>query len=167
LLTLWGGFAPPIDAIAATNPGRFGIRLGVIGELEANPLPASTCPGFEGVTGYFHTLPRNAVNDWLVARWAERFHEYPDGFAAGGMSAALAVTQALAAVPSAETQALSAALAGMSFATPKGTMVFRREDHQALQPLYHVRCDPQAASSLPMLVREIPAAEIKLPIGNR
>jgi len=41
------------------------------------------------------------------------------------------------------------------------------EDHQALQPLYHVRCDPQAASSLPMLVREIPAAEIKLPIGNR
>jgi hypothetical protein len=25
----------------------------------------------------------------------------------------------------------------------------------------------QAASSLPMLVREIPAAEIKLPIGNR
>jgi branched-chain amino acid transport system substrate-binding protein len=167
LLTLWGGFAPPLGAIAATNPGRFGIRLGVIGELEANPPPASTCPAFEGVTGYFHTLPRNAVNDWLVARWAERFHEYPDGFAAGGMSAALAVAQALAAVPSVETEALSAALAGMSFATPKGTMVFRREDHQALQPLYHVRCDPQAASPLPMLVREIAAAEIRLPIGNR
>jgi branched-chain amino acid transport system substrate-binding protein len=62
---------------------------------------------------------------------------------------------------------LIAALAGMRFATPKGTMMLRREDHQALQPLYQIRCDPQAGSSLPMLVREIAAAEIKLPIGNR
>jgi branched-chain amino acid transport system substrate-binding protein len=167
LLTLWGGFAPPIDAIAATNPGRFGIRLGVIGALDANPPPGRACPAFEGVTSYFHTLPRNAVNDWLVARWVERFHEYPDGFAAEGMSAALTVIQALAAVPSAETEALIAALAGMRFAAPKGTMMLRREDHQALQPLYQIRCDPQAGSSFPMLVREIAAAEIKLPIGNR
>jgi branched-chain amino acid transport system substrate-binding protein len=167
LLTLWGDAAPPLAAIAATNPGRFGIRLGVIGALDANPPPGRACPAFEGVTGYFHTLPRNPVNDWLVARWAERFHEYPDEFAAGGMSAALAVAQALAAAPSAETEALIAALAGMRFATPKGATVLRREDHQALQPLYQIRCDPQAGAALPVLVREIAADEIRLPIGNR
>ena len=28
---------------------------------------------------------------------------------------------------------------GMSFDTPKGTMTFRKEDHQALQDMYHWR----------------------------
>lgn len=161
LLMLWGGREPPIAAIAATNPGRFGIHLGLIGEI-----PASTPAAVEGVTGYFSTLPRNPVNDWLVARWDERFHERPDGYAAGGMSAALAIVQALAQAPAADTEALVAALAGMNVATPKGTMVLRREDRQALQVMYHFRFDP-AVAALPELVREIAIADIKLPLGDK
>jgi branched-chain amino acid transport system substrate-binding protein len=52
----------------------------------------------------------------------------------------------------------------MRFATPKGEMVFRREDHQALQAVYQFRWDPQAASGLPELVHEFAIPEINLPI---
>ena len=166
LLTMWTGVHPPIAAIAATNPGRFGIRLGLSGEIDPNASPTSPRPAIEGVTAYFYSLPRNAVNDWLVAAWAERFRERPDGFAAGGMAAALAAVEALATAPSLATEDLIAAMAGMRFATPKGIMIFRREDHQALQAMYHVRVDPQAASDMPELVHEIAISEMKLPIRN-
>ena len=36
---------------------------------------------------------------------------------------------------------------GMSFQTPKGTMTFRKDDHQALQSMYHfrIKVDPAFA----------------------
>jgi branched-chain amino acid transport system substrate-binding protein len=166
LLTLWAGAHPPIDAIAATEPGRFGIRLGLGGEIEANAKPAGPCAEIEGVTAYFHSLPHNTVNDWLVATWGARFGERPDGFAASGMAAALAAAAALAHAPSAAADDLIAALAGLRVATPAGETLFRREDHQALQPIFHFRRDPQAASGLPTLVHEFAIGEIKLPIGT-
>jgi branched-chain amino acid transport system substrate-binding protein len=106
------------------------------------------------------------VNDWLVATWGARFGERPDGFAASGMAAALAAAAALARAPSAAADDLIAALAGLRVATPAGETLFRREDHQALQPIFHFRRDPQAASGLPTLVHEFAIGEIKLPIGT-
>jgi hypothetical protein len=48
---------------------------------------------------------------------------------------------------------------GMSFETPKGKMTFRKEDHQAMQSMYHfkIKNDPAFAWGVPELVREIPA----------
>jgi branched-chain amino acid transport system substrate-binding protein len=58
---------------------------------------------------------------------------------------------------------------GMSFETPKGTMSFRKEDHQALQPMYHFRIkkDQKNEWDLLDLVREIPASELPLPVRNK
>jgi branched-chain amino acid transport system substrate-binding protein len=164
LLTLWTGSHPPIDAIAATEPGRFGIRLGLSGEIEPTARPAGPRVEIDGVTAYFHSLPHNAANDFLIAAWGARFGERPDGFAASGMTAALAAVAALSRAPAGGTNDLIAAMEGMRFATPKGEMVFRREDHQALQAVYQFRWDPQAASGLPELVHEFATPEIKLPI---
>ena len=48
----------------------------------------------------------------------------------------------------------------MSFETPKGKMIFRKEDHQALQTMYHfkIKVDPNVAWALLELVREIQAS---------
>jgi branched-chain amino acid transport system substrate-binding protein len=48
-------------------------------------------------------------------------------------------------------------------------MTFRKEDHQALQVMYHWRMkkDPPDSVDLLELVREIPADELKLPIKNK
>jgi branched-chain amino acid transport system substrate-binding protein len=61
------------------------------------------------------------------------------------------------------------AMAGMSFETPKGTMFVRKEDHQAIQPMYHFRIkkDQKNEWDLLELVRENPASELPLPVRNK
>jgi branched-chain amino acid transport system substrate-binding protein len=162
LLTIWDGGRPPIEEIAALNPGRFGIRLALTGEIPPDTQPFGSRVAMEGVTSYFYSMPRNPANDWLVAMWRERFHERPDGFAASGMAAAMAVANALAMAGSADTEELIAAMEGMSFETPKGRMTFRKEDHQALQAMYYYRLE--SSPGLPELVHEISIGEIPLPI---
>jgi branched-chain amino acid transport system substrate-binding protein len=108
------------------------------------------------------------VNDWLVATHMERFDSPPDFFTAGGMAAALAVVKALETAEELETEALIAAMEGMSWETPKGTMMFRPEDHQALQSMYHfkIRVDDDVDWAIPELVREITADEMDIPLGR-
>jgi branched-chain amino acid transport system substrate-binding protein len=43
-------------------------------------------------------------------------------------------------------------------------MIFRKEDHQALQVMYHFRAEPQVASGVPELVHEFTIRELPLPI---
>ena len=40
---------------------------------------------------------------------------------------------------------------GMDFDTPKGKMIFRKEDHQALQSMYafKIKVDPKVAWGIP------------------
>jgi len=159
LLMLWSGPQPPIGPIAATNPGHFGIRLALCGDM--NPS-ARQSTGIEGVTSYFYSLPHNAANDRLVAAAWERDREHPDTAMADGMTAASAVMAALAAAPPTQTEALVSTFEGLTFETPKGRMTIRPEDHQALQAMYQFRIEP--TSDLPELAREIGAAEISLPV---
>jgi branched-chain amino acid transport system substrate-binding protein len=85
------------------------------------------------------------------------------------MAAAGAVVAALQKAGSGDSEKLVAAMEGMSFETPKGQMTFRKEDHQALQPMYHFRIkkDQKSEWDLLELVREIPAAELPLPVRNK
>ena len=166
LLTVWAGAKPPIRAIAATDPGRFGIRLALGGNLDPNaPLPGVA---LEGVTAYFYAMPLNPVNDRLVAAWRRRYRARPDSFAAGGMTAALALVAALKAAPAMETEALVATMEGLRFETPKGGMIFRREDHQALQVMFQFRSTPPAAGDArapaPELVHEFTIPELPLAV---
>jgi branched-chain amino acid transport system substrate-binding protein len=48
-------------------------------------------------------------------------------------------------------------------------MTFRKEDHQALQAMYHFRIkkDQKNEWDLLELVREIPASELPLPVRNK
>jgi branched-chain amino acid transport system substrate-binding protein len=91
---------------------------------------------------------------------------------AGGAAAASAVVQALRATKgSSDTEKLITAMEGMNFETPKGTMSFRKEDHQAMQPMYHFRIKAKDKQKnewdLLELVREIPANQLPIPINNK
>jgi branched-chain amino acid transport system substrate-binding protein len=109
------------------------------------------------------------MNDWLVKEHGKRYNQPPDFFTAGGFAAASAVVEALKKAGGTDTEKLIAAMEGLSFETPKGLMTFRKEDHQAMQNMYHFRIKKNQKSDWDLLelVREIPASEMPIPVRNQ
>ena len=168
LWVIWAGKGNPLSKLKAMEPERYGIELASGGNILAAMAAYKALPGMEGATYYYHDIPKNPVNDWLVKAHYERFSEPPDFFTAGGMTAGIAIVEALKKGGD-DTEALIAALEGMKFQTPKGEMMFRKEDHQALQPMYHfkIKVDPNVPWGIPELVRELTIEEMKIPIRNQ
>jgi branched-chain amino acid transport system substrate-binding protein len=164
IFIIWAGGNP--FKIADLNPGRFGIEVASGGNILPALAAYKALPGMEGATYYYYEHPKNKVNDWLVAEHQKRFKSPPDFFTAGGMSAGIAVVEALKKAGSTDTEKLIAAMEGMSFESPKGRMTFRKEDHQAMQSMYHfkIKVDPNVAWAIPTLVREIKPEEMKVPV---
>ena len=127
--------------------------------------------GQEGYCVYYYGLPKNKVNDWLVEEHKKRFNgQPPDLFTAGGFAAAAAIVQALTKTGGdTDAEKLIATMEGMSFETPKGTMTFRKEDHQALQALYHIKFEKKDGFDYPVptLIREIKPEETVPPVMNK
>ncbi|KQV50714.1 ABC transporter permease [Pelomonas sp. Root1217] len=171
IAVVWAGATPPFGALAALDlQKRYGIGVGSGGNI----LPAMTAykqfPGMEGATYYYFGIPKNPVNEWLVANHYKQFKQPPDFFTAGGMSAAIALVEALKKIGGdTTTNKLIKTMEGMSFETPKGKMTFRAEDHQAMQSMYHfrIKVDPAFPWGVPELVREIKPEEMQVPIRNK
>lgn len=168
LAIVWAG-ANPMNKIADLRPERYGIVLAPGGNILPVMKTWKAYAGTEGTIYYYHGFPKNKMNDWLVSEHTKRFKAPPDMFTAGGMAAASAVVAALSKVPDGNGDKLAAAMEGMSFETPKGTMTFRKEDHQAIQPMYHFRIKKEQKNEWDLLelVREIPATEMPLPVRNK
>jgi branched-chain amino acid transport system substrate-binding protein len=168
LAIVWAG-PNPMNKIADMKPERYGISLAPGGNILPVMKTWKAYAGTEGTIYYYYAFPKNKMNDWFVAEHMKRYHAPPDMFTAGGMAAASAVYTALSKVPSANSEQLIAAMEGMSFETPKGQMTFRKEDHQALQPMYHFRIKKNQKDEWDLLelVREIPASELPLPVQNK
>ena len=168
LAIVWAG-PNPMNKIADMQPQRYGIALAPGGNILPVMKTWKSYAGTEGTIYYYYAFPKNKMNDWLVLEHTKRFKAPPDMFTAGGMAAASAVYTALSKVPNGNGDQMAAAMEGMSFETPKGTMSFRKEDHQAIQPMYHFRIkkDQKNEWDLLELVREIPASEMPLPVRNK
>ena len=165
----WAGAANPFK-IVDLDPKRYGIEIATGGNILPAMAAYKAMPGMEGATYYYFAIPKNAANNWLVTEHYKRFKSPPDFFTAGGMSAGMAVVEALKKTGGdTATNKLIAAMEGMSFETPKGKMTFRKEDHQAMQDMYHfkIKVDPAFAWGVPELVREIKASEMDVPIQNK
>ncbi len=165
---IWAG-ASPMTKLQDMNPGRYGIELSTGGNILPAMAGYKTLPGMEGATYYYHDIPKNAVNTWLVAEHQKRFNAPPDFFTAGGFAAGMAAVAAVQKAKSTDTEKLIAAMEGLEFDTPKGKMVFRKEDHQALQSMYHfkIKADPAVAWGIPELVRELKIEDMPVPIKNK
>jgi branched-chain amino acid transport system substrate-binding protein len=166
---IWAG-ASPMTKLQDMNPGRFGIELSTGGNILPAMAGFKTLPGMEGATYYYYEIPKNPVNDWLVAEHKKRHNGAPpDFFTAGGFASAMAVVAAVTKAKSTDTEKLIAAMEGLEFDTPKGRMVFRKEDHQALQSMYHfkIKADPAVAWGIPELVRELKIEDMQVPVQNK
>jgi branched-chain amino acid transport system substrate-binding protein len=161
--------ANALGKIMDQQPGRFGIAISTGGNILPVLATYKVVPGMEGAMYYYYEAPKNPVNEWFVKEFKARFNAPPDFFHAGGFAAAMAAVTALKKAGSTDSGKLIAAMEGMSFETPKGKMTFRKEDHQALQSMYHfkIRVDPNVAWAIPDLVREIKPEEMKIPIRNK
>ncbi|MGQ0511004.1 MAG: substrate-binding domain-containing protein [Betaproteobacteria bacterium] len=169
LAIIWAG-ANPATKIHDLKPERFGIKLAPGGNILPVMKGWKDLAGAEGAIYYYYGFPKNKVNEWLVAEHRKRYGgALPDFFTAGGMAAGIAVVEGIKKAGGTDTEKLIAAMAGMSFESPKGTMTFRKEDHQAMQNMYHFRIKKAQASEWDLLelVREIPAREIPVPVRNK
>ena len=168
---VWAGANSPFNKFAELElKKRYNIELATGGNI----LPAMTAykqfPGMEGALYYYFGIPKNPINEAMVARHYKEFKSPPDFFTAGGFSAAMAVVTALKKTNGdTKTDTLIKTMEGMSFETPKGTMTFRKEDHQAMQSMYHfkIKVDPAFAWGVPELVREIKPEDLAIPIRNK
>ena len=149
-----GSLEPPGEPV----PARITARLHV-----ANTSSGKRVTVIDG-------LPKNPANEAMVSMHYKQFKSPPDFFTAGGFSAAMAVVSALKKTNGdSGADKLIPAMEGMSFDTPKGKMTFRKEDHQAMQSMYHfkIKVDPAFAWGVPELVREIKPEEMDVPIKNK
>ncbi len=169
IFILWAGAGNPFK-IADLDPKRFGIEIATGGNTLAAMTPLKSLAGMEGATYYYYGIPRNPINDWLVAEHQKHYGQPPDFFTAGGMSAAIAIVTALnKSAGKSDTDTLIKTMEGMSFDTPKGKMTFRPEDHQAMQSMYHFRIknDASVPWAVQDLVKEITPDQMAVPIQNK
>jgi branched-chain amino acid transport system substrate-binding protein len=166
---IWAGAGNPFK-IADLDLKRYGIEIATGGNILPAMAAYKNFPGMEGATYYYFGIPKNPTNEALVARHYSQYKTPPDFFTAGGFSAAMATVAALKKT-NGDTKAdtLITAMEGMSFDTPKGKMTFRKEDHQAMQSMYHfkIKVDPAFTWGVPELVKEIKAEEMNVPIRNK
>jgi branched-chain amino acid transport system substrate-binding protein len=140
---------------------------GGLGDREARHALGMDAVGMVGICKYSYILPTNPVNDWLTEKHIEKHGEPPDLFTGGGFAAGVALVEALKRTDgNPDAKALIPVMEGMSFEGPKGTYTFRREDHQALQPMYIVEMveDPDHPWAIPQLVRETAPEETAPPV---
>ncbi|NOJ71456.1 substrate-binding domain-containing protein [Paenibacillus alvei] len=171
LFVVWAGANTPWKQLKDMKVTEQGIKLSTGAPDIAALKTMHELEGMEGFSVYYHSLSNNEVNKWLVSEHTKRFNgELPDLFTPGGMSAAIAIVEAVKKTDG-DTSAdkLIAAMEGMTFDAPKGKMTFRAEDHQALQTLYAVKLEMKDGTDYPapVLIRELLPEETAPPIHNK
>jgi len=168
---VWAGATTPFAKFADMQvKERYGIEIATGGNILPAMAAYKRFPGMEGAAYYYFGIPKNPVNEAMVSEHYRQCKTPPDFFTAGGFSAAMAIVTALKKTNGdTNTNKLIQTMEGMSFETPKGTMTFRKEDHQALQSMYHfkIKDDPAFPWGVPELVREIKPEEMNVPIRNK
>lgn len=139
LLLTWtgGGLGSLITAVAESFPE--GTVFGVTFPPDVvMPLYFDDAIGWTSPITYHYTSPSNDANDFLVATMAAA-NAFPDQYDALGMNAALLVVATLRETGGAvDTDTLRAAMEGVEFDGPKGTMATRAADHLVMQDTYIV-----------------------------
>lgn len=171
LFVVWAGANSPWKQLSDMRVQEKGIKISTGAPDIAALSTMEPLIGMEGFTVYYHDLPKNKINDWLVAEHKKRFNgDVPDLFTPGGMSAAISIVEALKKTNGdADADKLITTMEGMSFETPKGKMTYRKEDHQALQSLYAIKLEKKDSVPypVPVLIRELTPEETAPPIRNK
>jgi len=169
IFIIWAGKGNPFKIAEMKLDEKYGIKISTGGNILDALALYKPLEGMKGAIYYYYEIPKNKINDWLVKEHMKRYNAPPDFFTCGGFAAAMAVVSALEKAGSTDTEKLIAAMKGMHFQTPKGEMVFRPEDHQALQSMYafKIKVDPNVKWAIPELVQELTWNDMEIPIRNK
>jgi branched-chain amino acid transport system substrate-binding protein len=169
IFIIWAGKGNPFKIAQMKLDEKYGIKISTGGNILAALALYKPLEGMKGSIYYYYEIPKNEMNDWLVKEHMKRFNAPPDFFTCGGFAAAMAVVSAIEKAGSTDTEKLISAMEGMHFQTPKGEMVFRPEDHQALQSMYafKIKVDPNVKWAIPELVQELTWKDMDIPIRNK
>jgi branched-chain amino acid transport system substrate-binding protein len=89
---VWAGAPSPFSKFAELElQKRYGIEMATGGNILPAMVAYKQFPGMEGALYYYFGIPKNPVNDAMVAQHYKQFKAPPDFFTAGGFSAAMAV----------------------------------------------------------------------------
>ncbi len=167
---IWAGKGNPLSKLNEMKlDEKYGIHITSGGNILDALKFYKPMVGMIGAGYYYYENPKNEVNDWFVKEHMKRYNTPPDFFTCGGFAAAMATVKAIETAKSLDTEKLIAAMEGMHFQTPKGEMVFRKEDHQALQSMFvfKIKDVPNVAWAVPELVRELTWKDMDIPILNK
>ncbi|MDW4527335.1 substrate-binding domain-containing protein [Rossellomorea marisflavi] len=171
LFIVWAGSNAPWKQLKDMKVEEQGIKISTAAQDINSLKTMDSLMGMSGYSIYYYTLPDNEVNDWLVEKHKGKYDgEVPDLFTAGGMSAAISIVEAIKKTDGdTEAETLIEAMEGMEFETPKGTMKFRPDDHQALQSLYAITLEEEEGVDhpVPVLIRELDMNETEPPVRNK
>ncbi|MDQ1335414.1 MAG: branched-chain amino acid transport system substrate-binding protein [Thermodesulfobacteriota bacterium] len=169
IFIIWAGKGNPFKIAEMKLDEKYGIKISTGGNILDGLALYKPLVGMKGSIYYYYEIPKNEMNDWFVKEHMKRYNAPPDFFTCGGFAAAMAVVSALEKAGSTDTEKLIAAMEGMHFQTPKGEMVFRPEDHQALQSMYafKIKVDPNVKWAIPELVQELTWKDMEIPIRNK
>ena len=164
----WAGKGSPLNKFHSMKlDEKYGIKLTTGGNIIPGLKAFKAFPGMQGSAYYYHGMVQNPMNDWLIAEHKKRFKGMPpDFFHCGGFAAAIFVAKAIEKAGSTDTEALIAAMEGLEWDTPKGKMIMRKEDHQALQSMFHfkLRIDPDLDWAIPELIKVQTIEELNIPL---
>ncbi|MBI5582852.1 MAG: substrate-binding domain-containing protein [Deltaproteobacteria bacterium] len=166
IFIIWAGKGNPFKIAEMKLDEKYGIKISTGGNILDALALYKPLVGMKGAIYYYYEIPKNPINKWLVDEHQKRFKAPPDFFTCGGFSAAMAVVAGLTKAGSTDTEKLISAMEGLHFQTPKGEMVFRAEDHQALQSMYafQIKVDPNVKWAIPELVKEFTWKDMQVPI---
>jgi branched-chain amino acid transport system substrate-binding protein len=143
-IVTWAGSGFPALAQAAVDSG-LNDKMVLAATFIDNvlmPLWYTNAIGTSNGILYHWSAPTNEVNDFLVAQLSARYGVYPDLFDADAMNAAILAVEALKKTEAdVSSAALVAAMEGMEFEGPKGTVYIRPEDHVAIQDMYILKLE--------------------------
>jgi branched-chain amino acid transport system substrate-binding protein len=145
-----GGFIPMMQAavdVGVTDEMSLGASF--VDNIAMPAFFANTVGTTSGILYHYIAPQNNPINDWLVEQTKARYGVPPDLFDADGMNAAILLVEALKATNgNTDPDTLVAAMEGIQFEGPKGTIYIRPEDHVAIQDMYIVKLlnvtDPEA-----------------------
>jgi branched-chain amino acid transport system substrate-binding protein len=148
------------------------VAVSPVGDATTLKAAGDVLIGTQGVGLYWNQFPKTAENDALVKAYKEKYNTFPDIFAPDGFAAASAIQTALEKTSGdTDPEKLIPTMEGMSFPAPKGKETFRKEDHQALQPMYIVKMVKDTTGTydfpIPQLVKEYSAEEAAPPIRKK
>ena len=82
IFIIWAGAGNPFK-IADLDLKRYGIEIATGGNILPAMAAYKQFPGMEGAAYYYFGIPKNPVNEWLVANHYSKFKSPPDFFTAG------------------------------------------------------------------------------------